>query len=80
MLDRIRDLAAEAKGHRTITRNIREAIENGDRDAAEVFRTGTLAALTRSGGARRDEEITEYGRRVAAADGNYERVHRLRHR
>lgn len=79
MLNRIRDLAIEAKGSRDITRNIREAIENGDEEAIEAFTSGTgvLRGMTLDGMVVRGEEIARYGELVAAKDGNGARVRHI---
>lgn len=63
MLRRLRETAAEVKSHRTLTNDIRDAVNSGDESAKNNFRTGTLsAALTRKGNAARTKEIAGYVR------------------
>ncbi|MGW7582762.1 hypothetical protein ACWGKU_29425 [Kitasatospora sp. NPDC054768] len=85
MFERLRkavtDTVVEVKGHREFTRDIKAAVKSGDREAAEVFRTGSLAAaLTTRGLDARGEEITTYVDKVIAADGSPDRVLWLRRR
>lgn len=79
MLKRLRDTVIEAKEHHDLSRGINNAVTSGDQEAAASFTsgTGTLRALTRKGREQRGAEISEYARRVIAADGNGNRVHRL---
>ncbi|MEW2635400.1 hypothetical protein AB0903_28085 [Streptomyces sp. NPDC048389] len=77
MLNRIRDLVTEVKGHSEMSRDMDRAIASGDREAMSTFRTGTFAAaLTDKGRDARGEEVSEYARKVVEADGNGARFHR----
>ncbi|MFE4399105.1 MULTISPECIES: hypothetical protein [Streptomycetaceae] len=85
MLKRLRsfftDTITEFQGHREFTRGIKARITGGDQEAAEAFRTGTLAAVfTRRGCLARGEEVARYVRLVLAADGTADRVAWLRYR
>ncbi|MFF6873689.1 hypothetical protein [Streptomyces sp. NPDC012450] len=70
MIRRIRDMAAEVRGHREFTADIRREVEAGDAEAAATFRTGTLsAALTRKGNDARGAEVVEYVQAVKGEPG-----------
>ncbi|GLW73688.1 hypothetical protein Kpho02_59860 [Kitasatospora phosalacinea] len=79
MLDRLRhfvsDTVTEVQDHRRFTRDIKQQVADGDRDAAEAFRTGTLAAaLTRRGRDARGREVVAYVQQVLDADGRPDRI------
>ncbi|MEW1911290.1 hypothetical protein AB0442_23055 [Kitasatospora sp. NPDC085895] len=79
MFERLRDTVTEFRGQREFTRAIQAAVAAGDREAAVVFRTGTLAAaLTVRSRDARGEEVTAYVRAVIRANGNAKRVAWLR--
>ncbi|MBD0671619.1 hypothetical protein [Streptomyces sp. CBMA156] len=83
MFERLRKAAAntvtELQGHRALTRDIEAAVAAGDQEAADTFRTGTLAAaLTARGRDARGEEISDYVDKVLTADGNADAAERLR--
>ncbi|GAA2984501.1 hypothetical protein GCM10010519_18660 [Streptomyces lactacystinicus] len=85
MFERLRKAATgtvtEIAGHRELTRDIKAAVAAGDQEAAEAFRTGTLAAaLTTRGRDARGEEISDYVGKVVDADGNADRVRWLHRR
>ncbi|MFF2752075.1 hypothetical protein ACFVVA_41885 [Kitasatospora sp. NPDC058048] len=86
MFERLRKTAAdtvtEIAGHRGFTRDIKATIAGGDQEAAEAFRTGTVAAaLTTRGRDARGEEISDYvGKVLAADDGNADRLRWLHRR
>ncbi|MFJ1757312.1 hypothetical protein [Kitasatospora sp. NPDC088134] len=76
----LRETFTEFSGHCRFTRAVADRIAIGDREAAAVFRTGTLAAaLTRRGLDARGREIAAYVRLVLAADGAPDRLAWLHH-
>ncbi|MGW6288877.1 hypothetical protein [Streptomyces sp. NPDC055107] len=75
LLRRFTDTAAEVSGHAGLTKDIRNAVRGGDREAAATFRTGTLAAaLTTKGCNARGQEVADYVQKVVAADGDSRRA------
>ncbi|WP_405506387.1 hypothetical protein OG323_06225 [Streptomyces cyaneofuscatus] len=75
LFTRITDTAAEVTGHAALTRDIRNAVEGGDQEAAATFRTGTLAAaLTTKGCNARGQEVADYVEKVVAVDGDGRRA------
>ncbi|WP_404870973.1 hypothetical protein ACI1MP_37615 (plasmid) [Kitasatospora griseola] len=71
----VRDTVTEVRDHRRFTRTITARIASGDQDAADTFRTGTLAAaLTRRGHTARGQEVTQYVQRVLDTDGAPDRT------
>lgn len=79
LFSRVTDTAAEVQGHRKFGRDIRNVIASGDKEAADTFRTGDLAAaLTSKGRDARGDEVVEYVDKVLKADGNADRTSWLR--
>ncbi|NUP16492.1 MAG: hypothetical protein HOZ81_10380 [Streptomyces sp.] len=79
MFSRITDTATEVSGHAGLTKDIRNVIKGGDKEAASTFRTGTLAAaLTTKGRDARGDEVVAYVEKVVAADGDARRTGWLR--
>lgn len=75
LFSRITDTATEVTGHAALTKDIRNAVKGGDREAAATFRTGTLAAaLTTKGCNARGQEVAAYVEKVVAADGDGRRA------
>ncbi|WP_380286559.1 hypothetical protein [Kitasatospora purpeofusca] len=74
MFERLRaavaDTVTEVAGHREFSRDIRQAVASGDQEAAQAFRTGTVAAaLTSRGRDARGQEVLDYVQAVKRADG-----------